>query len=58
VQLPRPRRLDDACVGELHDRLLAQYPDLLSGLVESDSPPDLDVTDPAVQPFKPLETVR
>ena len=58
VQLPRPRCLDDPCVGELHDRLLAQYPDLLSGLVESDSPPNSDVTDAAVRPFKPLETVR
>jgi len=34
VQLPRPRELGDASIGELHDRLLAQYPDLLSGLAE------------------------
>jgi NitT/TauT family transport system ATP-binding protein len=34
VQLPRPRELGDASIGEFHDRLLAQYPDLLSGLAE------------------------
>ena len=34
VPLPRPRELEDAAVGELHDRLLTQYPDLLSGLAE------------------------
>ena len=32
VNLPRPRELEDAGVGELHDRLLVQHPDLLSGL--------------------------
>jgi len=36
VQLPRPRELEEARIGELHDRLLAQYPDLLSGLVEEE----------------------
>jgi NitT/TauT family transport system ATP-binding protein len=34
VRLPRPRELGDASIGELHDQLLAQYPDLLSGLAE------------------------
>lgn len=34
VNLPRPRELEDASIGELHDRLLAQYPDLLSGLAD------------------------
>jgi len=42
VQLPRPRELGDASIGELHDRLLAQYPDLLSGLAEEkQSAPDI-----------------
>ncbi|MDH3527225.1 MAG: ABC transporter ATP-binding protein [Gammaproteobacteria bacterium] len=36
VQLPRPRELGDASIGELHDRLLVQYPELLSGLVEEE----------------------
>ena len=58
VQLPRPRQLDDASVGELHDRLLAQYPDLLSGLVEPDSQPESDVRDSGRRVFQPLKTVR
>jgi NitT/TauT family transport system ATP-binding protein len=32
VDLPRPREPGDATVGELHDRLLAVYPDLLAGI--------------------------
>lgn len=36
VQLPRPRELEDANIGELHDRLLAQHPDLLSGLADEE----------------------
>jgi sulfonate transport system ATP-binding protein len=57
VQLARPRQLDDASVGELHDRLLAQYPDLLSGLVELDSQPESDVRDSGRRVFQPLKTV-
>ena len=34
VNLPRPRELEDASISELHDRLLSQHPDLLSGLAE------------------------
>lgn len=44
VQLPRPRDLEDAGIGELHDRLLAQYPDLLSGLAE-EKPSASDIPD-------------
>ena len=57
VHLARPRQLDDASVGELHDRLLAQYPDLLSGLVEPDSQPESDVGDSGRRVFQPLKTV-
>jgi NitT/TauT family transport system ATP-binding protein len=35
VELPRPRTLDDPAINALHDRLLAQHPDLLSGLADS-----------------------
>jgi NitT/TauT family transport system ATP-binding protein len=43
VQLPRPRKLGDTGIGELHDRLLVQHPELLSGLVEMEkqSVPDI-----------------
>ncbi len=36
VDLPRPRDLEDRAVGELHDRLLGEHPDLLSGLIRAD----------------------
>lgn len=45
VQLPRPRELGDASIGELHDRLLGQYPDLLSGLVEEEKQSASDIPD-------------
>ncbi|MCP4408788.1 MAG: ABC transporter ATP-binding protein [Gammaproteobacteria bacterium] len=35
VQLPRPRSLEDNIVSELHDKLLSEHPELLSGLVNS-----------------------
>ena len=58
VQLPRPRQLEDAGVGELHDRLLAQYPDLLSGLVEPESQPPTDGTVSGIRAVTPVKTVR
>lgn len=45
VQLPRPRKVGDASIGEMHHRLLAQYPDLLSGLVENEKPSTPDNED-------------
>ncbi len=35
VEIPRPRTLEDADVGRLHDRLLGEHPELLSGLVST-----------------------
>jgi len=45
VQLPRPRELRDTGIGELHDHLLAQYPELLSGLVEEEKQSASDISD-------------
>lgn len=36
VDLPRPRDLEDRAVGALHDRLLDEHPDLLSGLIREE----------------------
>jgi NitT/TauT family transport system ATP-binding protein len=57
VQLPRPRQLDDAGVGDLHDRLLVQYPDLLSGLVEPESQPESAVRGSGIRAFTAVKTV-
>jgi NitT/TauT family transport system ATP-binding protein len=35
VHLPRPRSLEDSIVSQLHDRLLSEHPELLSGLTNS-----------------------
>jgi NitT/TauT family transport system ATP-binding protein len=35
VDLPRPRSLEDSIVSQLHDRLLSEHPELLSGLTNS-----------------------
>jgi NitT/TauT family transport system ATP-binding protein len=37
VELPRPREMEDAAIGELHEHILAGNPDLLSGLMSEDT---------------------
>ena len=37
VEMARPRDLEDQQIGQMQDRLLAEHPDLLSGLITADS---------------------
>lgn len=46
VDLDRPRELQDSTISELHDRLLSEHPEILSGLV---------IDTPAVDPISPRE---
>ncbi|GAC1624117.1 MAG: ABC transporter ATP-binding protein [Nevskia sp.] len=47
VNLPRPRRRDDACVAEAQAALLEQHPELLTGLSNSPSPPSRTLSEHA-----------